>query len=248
MRKDVLLKYKEAVASILHDEWRKPRLRPDGSYEPRPKIVNGTTYDIANLSFPELPAKVCVCVCACGCGCGCGFMVVLVVILVAVLLLLLLLLVVVVVVAVVAVVVVLFFLLVGDGAAISISRGATSHSLTKLPCLYLPGPVCSCALCLCLCTMPAFLRSFHLACPVKTTSSKLRTGRQRTCRVCLCCSQCGSAVVGTRRSWRKAPSRRTTPGWTATGRGRHRTKCSREFFASVVVCGFWGFWCVGVCA
>jgi len=55
--KDVFNKYKVDVASILHDEWRKPRLLPDGTYDPRPKEVAGKIYDIANLSFPDLPHK-----------------------------------------------------------------------------------------------------------------------------------------------------------------------------------------------
>lgn len=57
LKKTVFEKYKEAVASILHDEWRRPRLLPDGTYDPRPKEVAGKIYDIANLSFPELPSK-----------------------------------------------------------------------------------------------------------------------------------------------------------------------------------------------
>ena len=57
LRKDVFDDFKTAVASILHDEWRKPRLLEDGTYDPRPKEVAGKIYDIANLSFPELPHK-----------------------------------------------------------------------------------------------------------------------------------------------------------------------------------------------
>lgn len=57
LRKDVFDEFRTAVASILHDEWRKPRLLEDGTYDPRPKEVAGKIYDIANLSFPELPHK-----------------------------------------------------------------------------------------------------------------------------------------------------------------------------------------------
>lgn len=57
LRKEVFEKYKESVAGVLHDAWREPRLLPDGTYNPRPKEVNGKIYDIANLSFPQLPPK-----------------------------------------------------------------------------------------------------------------------------------------------------------------------------------------------
>ena len=50
------------VASRLHDLWREPRRlaqpTPDGAqFEPRIKNVNGVDYDIANLSYTELPEK-----------------------------------------------------------------------------------------------------------------------------------------------------------------------------------------------
>jgi len=32
--------FQVAVAAVLHDEWRKPRLLPDGTYNPRPKEVH----------------------------------------------------------------------------------------------------------------------------------------------------------------------------------------------------------------
>ena len=45
------------VASQLHDNWRAARRLADGTYEPRPKIVGGHTFDIANLSYQELPEQ-----------------------------------------------------------------------------------------------------------------------------------------------------------------------------------------------
>jgi hypothetical protein len=48
--------YWKALASQLHDIWRSSRARlTDGSYEPRPKLVDGEWYDIANLTYAELP-------------------------------------------------------------------------------------------------------------------------------------------------------------------------------------------------
>ncbi len=53
------------LGSLLHDEWRAPRRREDGSFEPRIKktkdevwkAAHGTEeVDIANTSFAELPA------------------------------------------------------------------------------------------------------------------------------------------------------------------------------------------------
>mmetsp|Transcript_46716 Transcript_46716/g.69081 ORF Transcript_46716/g.69081 Transcript_46716/m.69081 type:complete len:184 (-) Transcript_46716:38-589(-) len=49
--------YDMRVASRLHDNWRAPRRLPDGTFEPRIKVVNGRKFDIANMSFRELPAK-----------------------------------------------------------------------------------------------------------------------------------------------------------------------------------------------
>ena len=43
------------IAAALHQKWRDARLLADGTYEPRPKEVNGVIYDIANLSFEDLP-------------------------------------------------------------------------------------------------------------------------------------------------------------------------------------------------
>ena len=57
LKREVFDDFKTAVASVLHDEWRKPRLLPDGTYDPRPKEVAGTIFDIANLSYSELPHK-----------------------------------------------------------------------------------------------------------------------------------------------------------------------------------------------
>lgn len=45
------------VASRLHDFWRTPRRQPDGTFEPRIKVVNGREFDIANMTFRQLPAK-----------------------------------------------------------------------------------------------------------------------------------------------------------------------------------------------
>ena len=48
--------YWKALASQLHDLWRSSRARlTDGSYEPRPKLVDGEWFDIANLTYAELP-------------------------------------------------------------------------------------------------------------------------------------------------------------------------------------------------
>ncbi|MEN9390641.1 MAG: hypothetical protein RLZZ283_741 [Candidatus Parcubacteria bacterium] len=54
-----------AMASTLHEEWRKTRLREDGTYEPRVKKTNDgawsrkhgnkTEVDIANTPFKDLP-------------------------------------------------------------------------------------------------------------------------------------------------------------------------------------------------
>lgn len=54
------------LASTLHEEWRKTRLNPDGTYEPRIKSTSDQAWidsrggvaevDIANTSFGELPA------------------------------------------------------------------------------------------------------------------------------------------------------------------------------------------------
>jgi len=47
-----------AVASRLHHMWRSARQKmPDGTYEPRIKIVDGKEYDIANLVHIQLPPK-----------------------------------------------------------------------------------------------------------------------------------------------------------------------------------------------
>ena len=54
-----------AIASQIHEEWRAPRRRPDGTFEPRPKETTdpdwiaahgAATVDIANTAFPDLPA------------------------------------------------------------------------------------------------------------------------------------------------------------------------------------------------
>ena len=39
----------------MHDLWRDGRLQADGTFLPRIKEIDGNTYDIANLSFSELP-------------------------------------------------------------------------------------------------------------------------------------------------------------------------------------------------
>ena len=50
--------FEAMVASVLHDKWRAQRkLMPDLTWEPRPKEVEGETYDIANLEYHELPEK-----------------------------------------------------------------------------------------------------------------------------------------------------------------------------------------------
>jgi len=52
--------HKYHVASQLHELWRAPRRRPVGSippYDPRPKVISGHTFDIANLNFDELPER-----------------------------------------------------------------------------------------------------------------------------------------------------------------------------------------------
>jgi hypothetical protein len=49
----------ELVASRLHDAWRQARprtiVRGRPQYEPRLKHVDGVEYDIANITFSELP-------------------------------------------------------------------------------------------------------------------------------------------------------------------------------------------------
>eukprot|EP00753_Platysulcus_tardus_P008928 PLAT1711.1.p1 GENE.PLAT1711.1~~PLAT1711.1.p1 ORF type:complete len:1154 (+),score=501.46 PLAT1711.1:63-3464(+) len=45
------------VASSLHEVWRSLRRREDGTYEPRIKVIDGKRYDIASLTFKELPTK-----------------------------------------------------------------------------------------------------------------------------------------------------------------------------------------------
>ncbi len=46
------------LATLFHNEWRKSRLKPDGTYEPRMKEDgNGGTLDIANTDFKNLPEK-----------------------------------------------------------------------------------------------------------------------------------------------------------------------------------------------
>jgi len=54
-----------AIASQIHEEWRAPRKRADGTYEPRPKETNDVEWianhgvhevDIANTEFIDLPA------------------------------------------------------------------------------------------------------------------------------------------------------------------------------------------------
>ena len=52
------LSFRDATASRLHDMWRTARrIMPDGRFEPRFKMVDGAGYDIANLSFVELPKE-----------------------------------------------------------------------------------------------------------------------------------------------------------------------------------------------
>lgn len=47
-----------AIASSLHDNWRKDRLQEDGTYEPRVKEDGrGEQIDIANTSYVDLPEK-----------------------------------------------------------------------------------------------------------------------------------------------------------------------------------------------
>ena len=46
------------TASDLHELWRAGRRRPEGGYEPRKKVIDGRTYDIANLSYSALPKQV----------------------------------------------------------------------------------------------------------------------------------------------------------------------------------------------
>jgi len=52
------------LGTLLHDEWRAPRLKEDGTFEPREKstkdeawvAAHGTeTVDIANTAYPDLP-------------------------------------------------------------------------------------------------------------------------------------------------------------------------------------------------
>lgn len=43
VKKNCFQNYKVAVAAVLHDEWRKPRLLPDGTYDPRPKEVRAVS-------------------------------------------------------------------------------------------------------------------------------------------------------------------------------------------------------------
>ena len=48
--------FETSVASKLHDAWRESRGKEaDGTFVPRQKILQGKAYDIANLSFSELP-------------------------------------------------------------------------------------------------------------------------------------------------------------------------------------------------
>lgn len=52
------LSFRDATASRLHDMWRTGRkTMPDGRFEPRFKMVDAASYDIANLSFVELPQE-----------------------------------------------------------------------------------------------------------------------------------------------------------------------------------------------
>ena len=54
---------REAIGSVLHNEWRKPRLLASGKYDPRIKTIKNKetgeeeTYDIANLDFIQLPVE-----------------------------------------------------------------------------------------------------------------------------------------------------------------------------------------------
>ena len=43
------------VAAALHERWRADRYLPGGSFEPRIKVLGGVEFDIANLSFENLP-------------------------------------------------------------------------------------------------------------------------------------------------------------------------------------------------
>eukprot|EP00753_Platysulcus_tardus_P011973 PLAT3327.7.p1 GENE.PLAT3327.7~~PLAT3327.7.p1 ORF type:complete len:1249 (-),score=646.62 PLAT3327.7:3473-6736(-) len=47
--------YVTYIASHLHQAWRRLRRREDGSYEPRLHVINGKTYDIAQMTYFELP-------------------------------------------------------------------------------------------------------------------------------------------------------------------------------------------------
>lgn len=55
----------EALASQLHDEWRAPRKKDDGTYDPRPKATTDAAWsglhgtdqcDIANAAYADLPS------------------------------------------------------------------------------------------------------------------------------------------------------------------------------------------------
>lgn len=46
------------LATLFHNEWRKPRLKPDGTYEPRMKEDGtGGQCDIANTNYANLPER-----------------------------------------------------------------------------------------------------------------------------------------------------------------------------------------------
>ena len=45
------------IAHSLHEVWREQRARGDGTFTPRIKVVEGVEYDIANLTFDELPPE-----------------------------------------------------------------------------------------------------------------------------------------------------------------------------------------------
>ncbi|CAK8992995.1 Uncharacterized protein SCF082_LOCUS3308 [Durusdinium trenchii] len=48
--------FEVSTAAELHEMWRAKRTRyPDGTFEPRIKVINGVEFDIANLRFQDLP-------------------------------------------------------------------------------------------------------------------------------------------------------------------------------------------------
>ena len=56
IKKNCFQNFKVAVASVLHDEWRKPRLLPDGTYDSRPKVVRFCAFACQTLVW-MIPAN-----------------------------------------------------------------------------------------------------------------------------------------------------------------------------------------------